>query len=316
MSRSTGRVVEVDGTPRNGGFLRRVRQVRLELVDQPVAAGRLHPQSRRATPSGAFRKRTSRRRWTMYEAAPARGRAGRPDGGRRRAASWWPRREAPTMLDAARRELKFRDPAQRARACRRRLARTVAEIGRAPVSVMHVCGSHEQAIARFGLRAVLPARPPRDHGAGLPGLRHRSARGRRGGGAGAAGRARRDLRRHGARARHGGVARGRAGGRRARRRRLQHRRRPSNARAESTEPLVFFATGFETTAVATAAAILAGPPPNFFVLSAHKYIPPVMEIVSEMPGRGSKASSRPDTRRPSPAGASSRRSWPATGCRS
>ena len=46
---------------------------------------------------------------------------------------------------------------------------------------------------------------------------------------------------------------------------------------------MFFATGFETTAVATAAAILAGPPPNFFVLSAHKYIPPVMEIVAEMP---------------------------------
>jgi hydrogenase expression/formation protein HypD len=53
--------------------------------------------------------------------------------------------------------------------------------------------------------------------------------------------------------------------------------------AASPEPLVFFATGFETTAVTTAAAILAGLPPNFFVLSAHKYIPPVMEIVAEMP---------------------------------
>jgi hydrogenase expression/formation protein HypD len=49
------------------------------------------------------------------------------------------------------------------------------------------------------------------------------------------------------------------------------------------EPLVFFATGFETTAVATAAAVLQDPPSNFFVLSAHKYIPPVMEIVAEMP---------------------------------
>ena len=46
---------------------------------------------------------------------------------------------------------------------------------------------------------------------------------------------------------------------------------------------MFFATGFETTAVATAAAVLGDPPPNFFVLSAHKYIPPVMEIVAEMP---------------------------------
>ena len=51
----------------------------------------------------------------------------------------------------------------------------------------------------------------------------------------------------------------------------------------SDEPLVFFATGFETTAVATAAAVLGNPPANFFVLSAHKYIPPVMEIVAEMP---------------------------------
>ena len=51
-------------------------------------------------------------------------------------------------------ELKFRDPA-RARALAEALARNVQAIGR-PVSVMHVCGSHEQAIARFGLRAVLP----------------------------------------------------------------------------------------------------------------------------------------------------------------
>ena len=52
---------------------------------------------------------------------------------------------------------------------------------------------------------------------------------------------------------------------------------------DTTEEVVFFATGFETTAVATAAVILDGLPPNFFVLSAHKYIPPVMEIVAEMP---------------------------------
>src|ERR1051326_2102236 len=52
----------------------------------------------------------------------------------------------------------------------------------------------------------------------------------------------------------------------------------------TTEPLVFFATGFETTAVATAAGLLAGVAPNLSVLSAHKYIPPVMEIVAERPG--------------------------------
>ncbi|OYW02106.1 MAG: hydrogenase formation protein HypD [Acidobacteria bacterium 37-65-4] len=52
---------------------------------------------------------------------------------------------------------------------------------------------------------------------------------------------------------------------------------------ESNEPVVFFASGFETTAVATAAIVVNDPPPNFYVLSAHKYIPPVMEIVAEMP---------------------------------
>jgi hydrogenase expression/formation protein HypD len=55
------------------------------------------------------------------------------------------------------------------------------------------------------------------------------------------------------------------------------------ARSMSDE-LVFFATGFETTAVATAAVILRNPPANFSVLSAHKYIPPAMEIVAEIPG--------------------------------
>src|SRR5512134_3606674 len=52
-------------------------------------------------------------------------------------------------------ELKFRDPV-RARALSETLARLTREIGRSPVSIMHVCGSHEQAIARFGLRAALP----------------------------------------------------------------------------------------------------------------------------------------------------------------
>src|SRR5271157_817879 len=52
-------------------------------------------------------------------------------------------------------QLKFRDPAKAA-ALAKRLKRLVGEIGRSPVSVMHVCGSHEQAIARFGLRAVFP----------------------------------------------------------------------------------------------------------------------------------------------------------------
>ena len=39
---------------------------------------------------------------------------------------------------------------------REALARVTREIGRAPASLMHVCGSHEQAIARYGLRSGFP----------------------------------------------------------------------------------------------------------------------------------------------------------------
>ena len=52
-------------------------------------------------------------------------------------------------------QLKFRDPA-RARGLRDALQRLVSQSDHAPVSVMHVCGSHEQAIAKFGLRAAFP----------------------------------------------------------------------------------------------------------------------------------------------------------------
>src|SRR5512144_3112632 len=52
-------------------------------------------------------------------------------------------------------ELKFRDP-ERAAALVAALKHATAAIGRAPVSIMHVCGSHEQAIAKFGLRATFP----------------------------------------------------------------------------------------------------------------------------------------------------------------
>src|SRR5512132_1104191 len=51
--------------------------------------------------------------------------------------------------------LQFRDP-DRAAGLVAAIRRVTAEIGRTPVAVMHVCGSHEQAIARFGLRTVFP----------------------------------------------------------------------------------------------------------------------------------------------------------------
>ena len=185
------------------------------------------------------------------------------------------------MNDRLVRELKFRDPGQAA-SLTAALERVTSSIGRAPVSVMHVCGSHEQAIARFGLRASFPRglnvimgpgcpvcitdQPEVDEAVALAGQGVRIAT-------------------YGDMLRVPGSARSLADAQ-AQGGRVDVVYSVAQAlelaRAVS-EPVVFFATGFETTAVATAAAILDDPPANFFVLSAHKYIPPVMEIVAEMP---------------------------------
>src|SRR6478672_11458919 len=185
-------------------------------------------------------------------------------------------------LDTAIAQLKFRDP-KLARALAETIARVTKEIGRSPVSVMHVCGSHEQAIAKFGLRATFPRdlnvimgpgcpvcitdMPEVDEGVALalqgvivasygdmirvPGSRRSLA----------------DAQSEGARVE---VVYSAA-------------QAVELARRNPGEQVVFFATGFETTAVATAAILHSNPPENFSVLSAHKYIPPVMEIVAEMP---------------------------------
>jgi hydrogenase expression/formation protein HypD len=162
------------------------------------------------------------------------------------------------------------------------LARLTRQIGRSPVSVMHVCGSHEQAIAKFGLRSTFPRDLNVIMGPGCPvcitdtpevdeavvlasqGV-HVATYGdmvRVRGTVKSLG----DVQAEGAKV-HVVYSVAQA---------VELARRMS-------EDLVFFASGFETTAVATAAVIVKGFPDNFSVLSAHKYIPPVMEIVAEMP---------------------------------
>ncbi len=179
------------------------------------------------------------------------------------------------------RELKFRDPARGA-ALTAALARVTASIGRAPVSVMHVCGSHEQAIARFGLRAVFPRDLHVIMGPGCPvcitdqpEVDEAIA-----------------LARQGVRiATYGDMLRVPGSSKSLEDAQAEGARvdvvysvaQVVDIARQTTEPVVFFATGFETTAVATAAVVLGNPPPNLFILSAHKYIPPVMEIVAEMP---------------------------------
>lgn len=151
-----------------------------------------------------------------------------------------------------------------------------------PVAVMHVCGSHEQSIARFGLRSILPAELEVIMGPGCPvcvtdtpevdeaillaeagiivctfGDMYRVPGSSK------------------------SLAQAKAEGAN-----VHVVFSPKDAiqlAANTSHEVVFFATGFETTAVATAAAMSTSLPPNFSVLSAHKYIPPVMEIVAEMP---------------------------------
>ncbi len=179
-------------------------------------------------------------------------------------------------------QLKFRDPA-RARAMVDALTRLRAEIGRVPVSVMHVCGSHEQAIAKFGLRTSFPRELNVIMGPGCPvcitdtpEVDEGVVLARRGVHVATYGDMLRvpgtvmslaDTRAEGA---HVHV--------------IYSLDQAIDLARATDEEVVFFATGFETTAVATAAVVLQGVPKNFSILSAHKYIPPVMEIVAEMPG--------------------------------
>ena len=178
-------------------------------------------------------------------------------------------------------ELRFRDPAK-AQALSAALRHVVREIGRAPVSVMHVCGSHEQSIAKFGLRAILPKDLNVIMGPGCPvcvtdipevdeaiilaqdGIRIATYGDM--------------LKVPGS---VGSLADAQAAG--AKVDVVYSAAQAAELARDTAEDVVFFASGFETTAVATAAVVLADPPANFSVLSAHKYIPPVMEIVAEMP---------------------------------
>lgn len=177
--------------------------------------------------------------------------------------------------------LRFQDPAT-ARRMADAIARAVGEIGRAPVSVMHVCGSHEQAIAKYGLRAVFPRGLNVIMGPGCPvcvtdlpevdeavALAGQGVR----------------IFTYGDMLRVPGTVKSLADAQ-AEGAKIDVVYSVGHAvqlARKSADECVFFASGFETTAVATAAVILASPPANFSVLSAHKYIPPVMEIVAEMP---------------------------------
>jgi hydrogenase expression/formation protein HypD len=176
-------------------------------------------------------------------------------------------------------ELKFRDPV-RARALAEALKHNMDALGR-PVNVMHVCGSHEQAIARFGLRAVLPPGLNLIMGPGCPVC---VTDGPEVDEAVALARAGARVCTYGDMLRLPGTrlsladAKGEGG-------KVEVVYSVSQAVELALErpgdEVVFFGSGFETTAVATAAVLLAGVPANFSVLSVHKWVPAAMEVVAE-----------------------------------
>jgi hydrogenase expression/formation protein HypD len=183
--------------------------------------------------------------------------------------------------DAAFRQLKFRDPT-RAKALVDRLARTVKQVDHSPVSLMHVCGSHEQAIAKFGLRMVLPRELQVIMGPGcpvcitdMPEVDEAVVLALQGV----------HVATYGDMIRVPGTVQSLAdaqavGGKVH----VVYSIAQAIDLARGTdEEVVFFATGFETTAVTTASVALSGPPPNFSILSAHKYVPSAMEIVAGIP---------------------------------
>jgi hydrogenase expression/formation protein HypD len=177
--------------------------------------------------------------------------------------------------------VELRNP-QRARALSEALARLVERFQR-PVSVMHVCGSHEQAIARYGLRSSFPRALEVIMGPGCPvcvtdapEVDEAVALARSGVRVATYGDM---LKVPGS---GGSLADAQADG--ARVHVVYSVAQAMELAQAGGGELVFFATGFETTAVATAAALLDDPPANFSVLSAHKYVPPAMEIVARMPG--------------------------------
>jgi hydrogenase expression/formation protein HypD len=176
-------------------------------------------------------------------------------------------------------DLSFRDP-ERADRLQGRLADLVAETG--DVRVMHVCGSHEEAIAEFGLRSVLPDGLTVAMGPGcpvcvtdLPEVDEAVALAEAG----------HVVATYGDMLRVPGTERSLADARDdGADVRTVYSAAEAAALAEETDrEVVFFATGFETTAAPTATVLREGPPANFSVLSAHKYVPPAMDVVATHP---------------------------------
>lgn len=171
---------------------------------------------------------------------------------------------------------RLRDPARA-----EKLSRALAQLApKRPVKIVHVCGTHEAAIAESGLRALLPKRVEIYEGPGCPVCVTSTA----------------DINLAVKLALEVGVIlctfgdmlrvpgteltleEAKAEGADVRVV-LSAADAVRTARENPHREVVFFAVGFETTAPGTAAVLLDRPPDNFSVLCSHKLIPPALEAL-------------------------------------
>ncbi len=177
-------------------------------------------------------------------------------------------------------DLQFRDP-ERAEELIGRIEE-LADAVRTPVRIVHVCGSHEEAIAEFGLRGVLPDGVRVAMGPGCPVC--------------VTDRAEIDEAVALAEAGHVVATYGDMVGVPGSERSLADARadgadvevvysaeEAADLARETDREVVFFGVGFETTAAPTASVLRRDPPANLSVLSAHKYVPPAMDVVADHP---------------------------------
>jgi hydrogenase expression/formation protein HypD len=188
----------------------------------------------------------------------------------------------------------YRDPGW-VQALAQRIERVAATLAR-PVKLMHICGTHEHEIGRFGLRDLLPDTVEVLAGPGCPVCVCDSTWIDLAidlaavddvivtsfgdmlavpGGIPLGSEARGDVRMSllDARARGGDV------------RAVTSVFDAARLAAEYPErQVVFFSVGFETTVVATAALLRRGAPPNFSIVEANYYTPPATHLLPTLPG--------------------------------
>lgn len=148
-----------------------------------------------------------------------------------------------------------------------------------PVKLMHVCGSHEHTLVRWGLRALLPKEIELVSGPGCPvcvassqEVREAIEIAERGAILCTFGDMIRDV------TSYGSLAEAKARGADVR---IVYSGLDALrlARENPDKEVVFFAIGFETTAAPTAALVLSDPPGNFSVLTSHRLTPPAVEVL-------------------------------------